>query len=374
MKTNRHCKYILSLLALVSVSTFAASFDCGKAKYPTELFICENPVVSKLDDELNALYRTVLSKADEADKKALIEQQRHWLKHTRNVCRKELCFKHAYWMRQAELTGFLEPKTPRYASDPKGLPKPPAYNPGSAVRRYDPLVLDLDGNGQIDAIASGASNAYFDLNDDGIAERSGWLGPQDGFLGLDSNGNGVIDGIGELFGSGQIDGFVELAQHDSNGDGKIDAQDADWSKLQVWQDANGDGISQTGELKSVDALGITAIGLATTPSTVAVGDNILGATGSYVRNGETGLAADIQLAVNLALTDANPNRALDLPPTLDAEVFSLPWLRGYGNVKSLPLAYQESPALREAAKALMTKDWDGIMAGFEGFLVQRSAA
>lgn len=255
-------------------------------------------------------------------------------------------------------------------SDPKGLPKPPAYNPGSAVRRYDPLVLDLDSNGRIDAIASGASNAYFDLNDDGIAERSGWLGPQDGFLGLDANGNGVIDGIGELFGSGRIDGFTELAQHDSNGDGKIDAQDADWAKLQVWQDANGDGISQAGELKSISALGITAIGLATTPSAVAVGDNILGATGSYTRDGETRLAADIQLAVNLALTDANPNRALDLPPTLDAEVFSMPWLRGYGNVKSLPLAYQENPTLKDAAQSLMTKDWDGILAGFEGLMTQ----
>ena len=76
------------------------------------------------------------------------------------------------------------------------------------------------------------------------------------------------------------------------------------------------------------------------------------------------------LAVNLALTDANPNRPLDLPPTLDAEVFELPWLRGYGNVKSLHVAYQESPALRQAARDLIAQGREGILTNFDGFMAK----
>lgn len=79
--------------------------------------ICENPIVSKLDDELNASYKAVIDKASSNEKKNLITEQRHWLKHTRNVCQKEVCFKHAYWMRQAELAAFFEPKSPLYAKE-----------------------------------------------------------------------------------------------------------------------------------------------------------------------------------------------------------------------------------------------------------------
>lgn len=217
--------------------------------------------------------------------------------------------------------------------DQNDPPKPPAYNPNSAIQRWDPLVLDLDGNGRIDAVASTVSTIYFDFNGDGISERAGWIGAQDGFLALDANANGVIDGLDELFGTNQIDGFAELAQHDSNGDGRIDSWDDDYAKLRVWQDANQDGISQSGELKTLDGLGITTIDLVTTPANTPLGDNLVTATGGFTRNGEVQFAADIHLAVNFAVTNANPNRPLDLPPTLDAEVFDLPWLRGYGNTK-----------------------------------------
>ena len=58
------------------------------------------------------------------------------------------------------------------STDPNGSPRPPGYNPGNAslIPRRDPLVLDLDGNGQIDAVASTASSVYFDFNGDGILD------------------------------------------------------------------------------------------------------------------------------------------------------------------------------------------------------------
>ena len=59
-------------------------------------------------------------------------------------------------------------------------------------------------------------------------------------LNVDVNGNGLIDDVSEMFGgpgpNGGRTGVAELATHDSNGDGRIDAGDAIWSSLRVWQD------------------------------------------------------------------------------------------------------------------------------------------
>ncbi|SLN76724.1 hypothetical protein [Ruegeria meonggei] len=42
-----------------------------------------------------------------------------------------------------------------------------------------PLIIDLDGDG-IELTPLDGSGVYFDLNVDGFAERTGWVGPDDG--------------------------------------------------------------------------------------------------------------------------------------------------------------------------------------------------
>jgi hypothetical protein len=166
-----------------------------------------------------------------------------------------------------------------------------------------PIMLDLDGNGIQTLSASQGVN--FDLNGDGQAAKWGWAAGNDGFLVMDRNGDGVINDGKELFGSGTrladgtraADGFVAMAAEDSNKDGKLDANDANWSKLQVWVDADKDGITDAGELKSLVDMGITSFDLSSTKGTELNNGNFVGLVSKFTKDdGSTHQLADVWFA------------------------------------------------------------------------------
>ncbi|PQJ96486.1 hypothetical protein CXB77_06450 [Chromatium okenii] len=122
-----------------------------------------------------------------------------------------------------------------------------------------PIVIDLTGDG-IHTIARAASTATFDLFGNGTPITSGWLSADDGFLAVDSNHNGKIDGISELFGGlKKGDGFAKLSSFDSTGNGIVDAADLDFSSLSIWRDINGNHATDDGELFSLAAVGVTSL-------------------------------------------------------------------------------------------------------------------
>lgn len=89
------------------------------------------------------------------------------------------------------------------------------------------------------------------------ANHAGW------FVAYDRDGNGLIDQKNELFGEqGEkiANGFEALKDLDSNKDGMIDSRDKEFKKLVLWQDKNGDGISQPEELTPLSSK-ITKISL-----------------------------------------------------------------------------------------------------------------
>ncbi len=166
-----------------------------------------------------------------------------------------------------------------------------------------PLMLDLDGNG-VQTLGLDAG-VQFDVANQGQAASTGWVSPTDGLLVLDRNHNEVIDDGGELFGSGTLladgshasDGFAALATLDANGDGVIDAVDANFKSLAVWVDVNSDGQTQAGELKALDALGISALHLAATETLSLDNGNLIGLTSSYdTADGASHELADVWLA------------------------------------------------------------------------------
>ena len=103
---------------------------------------------------------------------------------------------------------------------------------------HDPLVINLD----TDATELSDQTFYFDLDADGREEEISML-KGSGYLALDKNGDGIINNGSELFGTGNGDGFAELAQYDEDGNGWIDENDSIWSKLKIWcKDENGNDV------------------------------------------------------------------------------------------------------------------------------------
>lgn len=139
---------------------------------------------------------------------------------------------------------------------------------GNAQPPRDPLVIDLGNEGiELKSLDEGVN---FDLDNNGFSEKTAWIGTKDGFLALDRNANGKIDNGGELFGdqvtleNGQksSSGFDALKEFDENDDNLIDEDDSVFKKLQIWVDANHNGISEKNELKGLGDLGIISISLA----------------------------------------------------------------------------------------------------------------
>ena len=125
----------------------------------------------------------------------------------------------------------------------------------------DPIVVDLDNDGiELTTIEDGVN---FDLWATGRAQAISWVQPDDGFLALDRNNNGVIDDGSELFGNigGYEDGVKALTALDSDRNGMIDNNDDLFSELVIWQDTNTDGTSAPNELINIASVGIILIPL-----------------------------------------------------------------------------------------------------------------
>lgn len=135
----------------------------------------------------------------------------------------------------------------------------------------DPLIIDL-GEEDIELIDV-EKGVYFDLDNNGFAEKTAWIGEEDGFLAIDVNKNDSIDNGSELFGDKFImpDGNVSrtgseaLSSLDENGDGVINADDTIFESLCIWVDADHDGETDEGELLSLTEYGIESIDLNFTP-------------------------------------------------------------------------------------------------------------
>uniref|UniRef100_UPI0027397D79 calcium-binding protein n=1 Tax=Ruegeria sp. HKCCD8929 TaxID=2683006 RepID=UPI0027397D79 len=232
----------------------------------------------------------------------------------------------------------------------------------------DPLIIDMDGDG-IELTELGATQARFDLDNDGFAERTGWVSPDDALLAIDLNGDGKINDIKELFGNEFRSGYEELAEYDSNGDGVIDQNDAAFSQLLLWQDANGDGQSQAGELTSITDAGIASISLSTTQTNQLVEGNLITETAEVTFVDGT-VRTSVDVDFNLSQIDSQ--KILPEGFEYGQQVYDLPWLKGVGDLPDLWVSMTEDPSLATEAEAMIATakagNVDQIIQSLDAFL------
>ena len=137
----------------------------------------------------------------------------------------------------------------------------------------------------MELVALEDSTAFYDIDGDGYRERMGWVSADDGLLAYDKNGDGVISGREELSFVDYVPGartdLEGLAHFDSNGDGRLDASDAEWGRFRVWRDLDQDGESDAGELQTLAEAGISSIDLSSDGVERTVAGNRIFGEGSY---------------------------------------------------------------------------------------------
>ena len=232
----------------------------------------------------------------------------------------------------------------------------------TAETTRSPLVVDLNGDGVI-GTTSVADGVYFDHENDGFAEKTGWISAEDGVLVRDLNGNGLIDNGTELFGNSTIlsnnetaaNGFEALKELDSNGDGIFSNQDKAWNEVKVWQDANQNGYTDVNELKSLDSVGITEINLNYKQQQVAdENGNMHNQISTGKKDGSEILIHDVWFERDTI--DSQSLQQIIIPD----DIFLLPEIGGSGKVCSLreAMAQDESGELRTLVEQYINFDYN----------------
>jgi len=135
-----------------------------------------------------------------------------------------------------------------------------------------PIVLDLDGDGAPDVDRgewlphpqrfNRARSVLFDINGDGKPDLTEWVGPHDGLLVMPLAPGEPVRSGKQLFGNpgGYLDGYHKLGLlFDKDRDGYV--KGAELEGLSVWRDADSNGRTEPSELKTVQELAITSIGV-----------------------------------------------------------------------------------------------------------------
>lgn len=130
-------------------------------------------------------------------------------------------------------------------------------------RAITPLIVPLHGQvARLESLVDEKARVRFDLDGSGRMREWPWITPQAGWLVYDPVQSGEIRSAIQMFGNRSFllfhrNGYEALSLLDDNADGSIAGDEL--KGLALWCDANGNGISETGEVKTLASHGIRAL-------------------------------------------------------------------------------------------------------------------
>ncbi|MBF0131463.1 MAG: FG-GAP repeat protein [Magnetococcales bacterium] len=225
----------------------------------------------------------------------------------------------------------------------------------------DPIVLDLTGNG-IDLVDI-QHGVHFDMALTGKTQATGWVGPEDALLAWDRNHDGRISDATELFSERMFDdahsGMAALTRLDNDNNHLLDALDAAYADILVWQDFDQDGVSDPEELATLAQKEIATIPLETTANGSWQQGNQILTDGHFTdQQGQSGNLAEVSF---LYRPDTSPPQAVD-PDVFEEQFINL----------MTALAQAPPPPMDDSTQALWNhiQSMEGTMAPGYGDLLE----
>ena len=125
-------------------------------------------------------------------------------------------------------------------------------------RSVTPILIPLS-DAPFEALVDPAAQISFDLDGSGLKRHWGWITPKAAWLVFDGKQSGQITSGLQMFGSVTFwifwrDGYQALGSLDANGDDKLTGDEL--AGLALWHDADGDGVSDPGEVRPIAEHGI----------------------------------------------------------------------------------------------------------------------
>jgi len=182
---------------------------------------------------------------------------------------------------------------------------------GKIRRPMTPIAIGLRPGMSLDDIYSPNAEVKFDLDSSGMTKTWSWISKDAAWLVYDQKGDGKIESGLQLFGNSTFlcfweNGYHALAALDVNGDGVL--RQSELTHLRLWRDINQNGISETGEVKTLDEYQIAEISCQYDDSINNPDLAAFNATGVTFAGGETRATYDVVLQEK-AKTDRKRNAA-----------------------------------------------------------------
>jgi tetratricopeptide (TPR) repeat protein len=129
-------------------------------------------------------------------------------------------------------------------------------------RPITPIAIPLRDGLTARDLEDRSAKVLFDADGSGLRKRWTWITPQAGWLVFDPQGQGEITSALQMFGSVGFwlfwdNGYQALASLDDDHDGVLTGKEL--AGLALWQDANGNGLSEPGEVRPLSSHGIVGL-------------------------------------------------------------------------------------------------------------------